>query len=128
MFIYHSEPNPVRVTVVGRVDEESGELKTAVARCCAKDSFRKKTQHISARPAFTVQTKNGPKTIPARPAKIIKGGVQIAYDRLVSGQIFAIFPMKKCSKYQFEHIAEGLAKQAIEDLKLVEESKKNYGK
>lgn len=121
MFIYHSPPGDVRVTVVGKVDREKG-LMVAVSRCSKNDSFQKKTIVKPGRDAFEVQTAQGPKVIPARPEETIKGGVQIATERLEEGKVFIFSDMTSCSSYQFNHVAEGVANTAIQDMKWVEEN------
>lgn len=123
MFIYHSKTAPVRVTVVGEYDESLAEISLAVSRCSKRDDFLKKTIIIPERPAFTVQTKNGPKIIPARAEKIFKGGTNIATERLENGEIFAIFPMKTFSQRHFNIIATGIADLVINNPQLVEEIK-----
>lgn len=123
MFIYHSIPAPVRVTVVGRFNKQNEELELAVSRCSKHDTFMKRSHRVPAKNKFVAQTKKGPKTIPGHDSYVIKGGVDIAKDRLESGELFAIFPMKKCSAYTFKYIAEEMALRAINNPKLIEISK-----
>lgn len=123
MFIYHSYPADVRVTVVGRYNVEKEELELAVARCSKNDNFLKRTMVIPERPAFTVQTKNGPKVIPARAKRVIEGGVDIAKKRLENGEIFGVFPMKTFNQHQFNLIASVVADMAKENPQFVTESK-----
>lgn len=123
MFIYHSYPADVRVTVVGRYNVEKKELEIAVARCSKNDDFLKRTMVIPERPSFTVQTKNGPKVIPTREMKVIEGGVDIAERRLYNGEIFSVFKMNSFNAHQFNLIASGVADIVKNNPQLITESK-----
>lgn len=121
MYIYHSKPADVRVTVVGIIKED--ELLISVSRCSSKDTFRKRNKIIHSKPSFTVATSKGPKVVPMKMGRVLPGGVDLAIQRIYEGCIYISYPLSECSIKQFNTIAKGIVSEVINNPLLVEQCK-----